>query len=133
MDMTTRSPTEIDKAIGRNVRIARRASKLSQSKLAEHIGVTYQQVQKYENGTDRVGAARIYQIASLTDHPVGFFFDFTDEGLAVNQTSRMDVLADDDMQRLIKALAKIKSPKLLKNLGDIANTFAENPNGFEAA
>ena len=124
--MTTRSPTEIDKAIGRNVRIARRASKLAQSKLAEHIGVTYQQVQKYENGIDRVGAARIFQIAALTDHPVAFFFDFTDEGLAVNQTSRTDVLADDDMQRLIKALTKIKSPKLIRNFSDIAETFAMN-------
>jgi transcriptional regulator with XRE-family HTH domain len=122
--MNTRAPTEIDKAIGRNVRIARKASKLTQSKLAKSIGVTYQQVQKYENGTDRVGAARVFQIAALTDCPVGFFFEFAEEGLAISRTSRSDVLADDDMQRLIKAATKIKSPKLLKNLSEIAETFA---------
>jgi transcriptional regulator with XRE-family HTH domain len=122
--MNKRSPTEVDKAIGRNVRIARKASKLSQAKLGEQIGVNYHQVRKYENGTDRVWAARIHQIAALTDHPVGFFFDFSEEGLAVNQTSRVDMLAYDHMQRLIKALTKIQSPTLIKNLSEIAETFA---------
>jgi len=122
--MNKRSPTEIDKAIGRKVCLARRALKISQTKLGEQIGVAYQQVQKYENGTDRVGAARVFQIAAVTDYPIGFFFEFTEEEL---RTSRVGVLADEGMQRLLTAATKIKSPKLLKNLNDLAKIFAKTP------
>lgn len=125
--MNKRAPTEVDKAIGRKVRIARRRSKLSQSKLGESIGVTYQQVQKYENGTDRVGAARVFQIAAFTDHPIAYFFTFDKEVAATAQPIRKDALADDGMQRLLAAVTKIKSPGLIKNLTEVARTFASNP------
>lgn len=61
--MTNRSPTSHDAEIGSRIRLARKQARLSQTELGQALGVTYQQVQKYENGTDRVAASRLIQIA----------------------------------------------------------------------
>jgi len=98
-------------------------AKLSQMKLGEVAGVTYQQVQKYENGTDRIGAGRLYQVALATDQPIEFFFNFGDD-IEPRQTELVDLLADPGIQRVIAAAADIKSKALLTNLAQIADTFA---------
>lgn len=126
--MTTRAPTDIDRFVGQRVRLARKMSKLSQQKLGEVTGVTYQQVQKYENGTDRIGAGRLYQVALATDQPIEFFFNFDDD-IEPRETGRIDVLADAGIQRLVAAAANIKSKALLANLTQIADTFASVENG----
>lgn len=61
--MTNRSPTSHDAEIGSRIKLARKQARLSQTELGQALGVTYQQVQKYENGTDRVAASRLIQIA----------------------------------------------------------------------
>ena len=120
--MNTRKPSDIDKLVGQRVRLARKIAKLSQSKLAEGAGVTYQQIQKYENGTDRVGAGRLYQIAQLTDQPIGFFFNpTTDSG---SNQSAADILADTQIQKLISVVARVHNPELVFNLVRIADSFA---------
>ena len=129
--MTTRCPTDIDRFVGQRVRLARRIAKMSQQKLGEMIGVTYQQIQKYENGTDRIGAGRLHQVALSTDQPIEFFFSFSDD-VEPRETGRQDILADDGVQRLIVSASKIKSRKLLDNLAQIAETFASTE-GAEAA
>ena len=121
--MTTRAPTDIDRFVGQRVRLARKMARLSQQKLGEIAGVTYQQVQKYENGTDRIGAGRLYQVALATDQPIEFFFNFDDD-VEPRETGRVDVLADAGIQRLVAAAANIKSKALLANLAQIADTFA---------
>jgi transcriptional regulator with XRE-family HTH domain len=126
--MGTRSPTDFDRIIGQKVRIARKAAKLSQQSLAETLRVTYQQIQKYENGKDRVGAARVLQISAITDHPIAFFFDFPEGEAVPARSSPQDVLADEGIQRLIAVASKIRSSKLLRNLSEIAETFAATPN-----
>jgi len=120
--MTTRSPTDIDRFVGQRVRLARKMTKMSQQKLGEITGVTYQQIQKYENGTDRIGAGRLYQVALATDQPIEFFFNF-DGDVEPRETGRVDLLADAGIQRVIAAAAKIKSKALLANLAQIADTF----------
>ena len=121
--MTTRAPTDIDRFVGQRVRLARKMARLSQQKLGEIAGVTYQQIQKYENGTDRIGAGRLYQVALATDQPIEFFFNFDDD-VEPRETGRVDVLADAGIQRLVAAAANIKSKALLANLAQIADTFA---------
>jgi transcriptional regulator with XRE-family HTH domain len=121
--MTTRAPTDIDRFVGQRVRLARRMTKMSQQKLGEVTGVTYQQIQKYENGTDRIGAGRLYQVALATDQPIEFFFNF-DGGVEPRETGRVDLLADAGIQRVIAAAATIRSKALLANLAQIADTFA---------
>jgi transcriptional regulator with XRE-family HTH domain len=121
--MTTRAPTDIDRFVGQRVRLARRVTKMSQQKLGEITGVTYQQIQKYENGTDRIGAGRLYQVALATDQPIEFFFNFDDD-VEPRETGRVDLLADAGIQRVIAAAGTIKSKALLANLAQIADTFA---------
>ena len=123
--MTARSPTDVDRSIGQRVRLARQMAKISQQKLGDITGVTYQQIQKYEKGTDRIGAGRLYQVALATDQPITFFFKFND-ARAADDTEREDLLADPGIQRVIVAAAAIRSSALLANLAQIAQTFADN-------
>lgn len=120
--MKTRKPSAVDKLVGQRVRIARKVAKLSQTKLAQGAGVTYQQIQKYENGTDRVGAGRLYQIALLTDQPIGFFFSPASE--SDSNGSSEDMLSDPHIQKLISVVARVKNRDLVFNLVRIADTFA---------
>ena len=121
--MRSRKPTAMDQRVGQRIRLARKVAKLSQSKLGDSVGVTYQQIQKYENGTDRIGAGRLYHVAQVTDQPISFFFneaeDYSYEALEVN-----DLLADPKIQRLITIVSKVENRKLLINLVSIADTFA---------
>jgi len=73
-----RSANPLDVAIGARLRVRRRAAGLSQQRLAERLGVTFQQVQKYERGANRIGASRLYELSRVLDVPVSFFFDDTD-------------------------------------------------------
>jgi transcriptional regulator with XRE-family HTH domain len=73
-----RSPNPVDLHVGARVRMRRRLAGVSQEKLAEALGLTFQQVQKYERGANRVSASKLYEIAAALQTPVAFFF----EGLA---------------------------------------------------
>ncbi len=70
-----RSVGKVDKDMGQRIRLRRVELKITQRKLAEALGVTFQQLQKYENGLNRVGAARLEQIAAILDVPITFFYD----------------------------------------------------------
>src|SRR5258707_241948 len=71
-------PNPIDVRVGSRVRLRRNMLGLSQEKLGEAIGLTFQQVQKYERGANRIGASRLYELSQVLDVPVPFFFDDTD-------------------------------------------------------
>ncbi len=121
--MTARAPTEVDKLVGQRIRLARKMAKLSQSKLGDSVGVTYQQIQKYENGTDRVGAGRLFQVSRETDQPISFFFNEV-EGYSSGAEGIADVLANPDIQRLIAIVSRIGNKRFLADLTAIADTFA---------
>lgn len=81
-------PHPIDVHVGRRVREARAASGLSQEKLANTLGISFQQVQKYEKGTNRIGSSRLWAIANALGVPVSFFF----EGMEYENEVREDFL-----------------------------------------
>ncbi|THV12297.1 helix-turn-helix domain-containing protein [Rhizobium rhizophilum] len=70
-----KSPDVIDRHVGARIRLRRNMLGMSQEKLAEGLGITFQQVQKYEKGTNRVGASRLQNIASILEAPIAFFFE----------------------------------------------------------
>src|SRR5918999_1894609 len=70
-----KAPNPIDKHVGSRVRMRRMMLNMSQEKLGDALGLTFQQVQKYEKGTNRIGASRLQQIANILQVPVGFFFE----------------------------------------------------------
>src|SRR3954463_6562760 len=74
----TQTPNPIDVQVGARLRLRRSMLGLSQAKLGEAIGLTFQQVQKYERGANRIGASRLHELSRVLDVPVSFFFDDTD-------------------------------------------------------
>ena len=121
--MSARTPTQTDRIIGQRVRLARKRMRFSQTTLANAVGVTYQQIQKYENGSDRIGAARLYQVARATQLPITFFFD---DDTSHSDTIDMNdaLLADPRVEKLLTAVAKVKNKRLIDDLVRIAETFA---------
>src|SRR5215212_7547401 len=73
--MTTKAPNPTDRHVGSRVRMRRMMLSMSQEKLGDALGLTFQQVQKYEKGTNRIGASRLQQIANILQVPVAFFFE----------------------------------------------------------
>ena len=120
--MSARTPTQTDRVIGQRVRLARKRMRFSQTTLANAVGVTYQQIQKYENGSDRIGAARLYQIARATQLPITFFFDEdTSHGDTIDANDAL--LADPRVEKLLAAVATMENDRLIDDLVRIAETF----------
>src|ERR1700754_4762497 len=105
--MLQKRAQKIDKVIGRNIRIHRLAKKMSQTELGDQLGVSFQQVQKYENGANRVGSGRLYQIAATLDVHVSTFFKGGDGADRASDSGLLDLLAEPQSVRLIRAFAKI--------------------------
>jgi transcriptional regulator with XRE-family HTH domain len=78
--MAGKSPNFIDVAVGRNVRVWRMAKGMSQTQLASRLGVTFQQIQKYEVGADRIGTGRLVKVAAILGIPIAALFDGTEAG-----------------------------------------------------
>ena len=85
MAKSARGVGDLDTQIGQRIREARRAQGMSQTMLADALGITFQQVQKYENGGNRVSAARLYDIAQLLGMPIVFFYEGAEPFVPVNR------------------------------------------------
>jgi transcriptional regulator with XRE-family HTH domain len=114
----SRSATAIDKLIGQNIRIFRIAKRLSQTELGAAIGVTFQQVQKYEKGANRVGSGRLSEIADFLDVPIIRLFDGrTKRGPeAVPGPIVTDLLSGPYAVKMLQAFSKIPSQNLRRSL-----------------
>lgn len=129
--MKAKSPTSIDAYVGSRVRARRKLLRLSQVGLAEQIGVTFQQIQKYEKGINRIGASRLQTIAETLGVPVQFFFENDTEPTTYNLVSngRDDLnafLASKDAQALNRAFMAIESPAIRQKLVALAKSLARN-------
>jgi transcriptional regulator with XRE-family HTH domain len=91
--MAGRAPDAVDKLVGRNIRVLRLAKGLSQTELADALGVTFQQVQKYEKGTNRVGSGRLLKISGILGVKITDFFEGTDRPHDTARRSVFDQLA----------------------------------------
>jgi len=108
-------PDPIDIAIGTRLRLRRLALGLSQGSLARSLGVTFQQIQKYERGTNRIFASRLFHLARVLRVPVSFFFqDITAEGEAPPQDSGEQTDADADRGSISDLLDQTDSLKLIR-------------------
>jgi transcriptional regulator with XRE-family HTH domain len=109
-----RSSGPYDIELGKRIRLRRVEQQLSQAELGSALGVTFQQVQKYEKGVNRVGAARLQQIATALDVPVTFFFDDASAGKRVNSDKHeVESLLFVDSAfslRLLRAYSKVPQP-----------------------
>jgi transcriptional regulator with XRE-family HTH domain len=114
--MSTKAPNPVDKYVGSRVRMRRIMLGMSQEKLGEALGLTFQQVQKYEKGTNRVGASRIQQIAEILQVPVSFLFEGGPTGTATEGLS------------LTRAFTRISDTKLRRSIVDLVEQIAAHEN-----
>ena len=120
-----------DEEVGRRVRSRRLERRLSQTELADAIGVTFQQVQKYEKGRNRIGAGRLERISEKLGVPISFFFDNMEGASAgaprdpkKGKDSVFELMRTSDAVRMVKAFHRIKSAKARAMLVGMAEEMA---------
>ncbi len=130
--MVKKVPNPIDKHVGSRVRMRRMMLGMSQEKLGDALGLTFQQVQKYEKGANRVGASRLQHISHILQVPVSFFFEGAPHvpgqpksvGNAPSPAYVTDFLASSDGLALTKAFTRINEPKLRRRIVDLVEEIA---------
>ncbi len=133
----TKSPSPIDIHVGARVRLRRMMIGMSQEKLGESLGLTFQQVQKYEKGANRIGASRLFTIASILDVPVEFLFEDMPKSAietmpSVPKSSKsddgvtpvMEFVASREGLELNSSFAQIESPAKRKALVELVKTLS---------
>ncbi len=129
------TPHPVDVHVGSRVRMRRTLLGMSQEKLGEALGLTFQQVQKYERGANRVGASRLYQISRILDVPVAFFFDEMTGaapspsaqlvGLSEeSEPSSFDPMAKRETLELVRAYYRIVDPRVRKRIFELTKAVA---------
>lgn len=134
--MAAKKPNPIDAHVGARMRLRRTLCGMSQEKLGEAIGLTFQQVQKYERGANRIGASRLFDLSRVLDVPVSFFFDDMPAEVAtapigaVDEEDRdtvelgPDPMAKRETLELVRAYYRIQDPTVRRRLFDLTKAVA---------
>jgi transcriptional regulator with XRE-family HTH domain len=130
--MSTKDPNPTDKHVGSRFRMRRLMLGMSQEKLADHLGITFQQVQKYEKGTNRISASRLQHAGHILDVPVSFFFEQAPElaghtrghGASPSHANVDGFLATSDGLALVKAFMQIDDPALRRSIVRVVEGIA---------
>jgi transcriptional regulator with XRE-family HTH domain len=125
-NISGQDPHPVDRHVGAMIRARRKAMGMSQVDLAGHLGLTFQQVQKYERGTNRVSSSKLYEIAQKLETPLTAFFEGLDHprGGATTASGLLDFLDETGSQNLVAAF-KAMNPQLRKRLVALAQAMAE--------
>ena len=137
--MTKRDPNFVDRHVGNRVRMRRLLVGMSQEKLGELLGITFQQVQKYEKGINRIGAGRLFEVAGILGVPISFFYEDADANGTQSGFSEagepppvMEFLASGEGLQLSLAFMRIKDPKVRRRLLDLVRSLSDG-NGLDDA
>lgn len=131
--MIKKQPNPIDKHVGSRVRMRRMMLGMSQEKLGERLGLTFQQVQKYEKGTNRIGASRLQQISAILSVPVAFFFEGAPSGEGTasggfqegqSPSYVADFLSTTEGLSLNRSFLRIKDPKVRRKVVELVRALA---------
>ncbi len=131
--ITKKTTNPVDKHVGSRVRMRRVLIGMSQERLGDALGLTFQQVQKYEKGINRIGASRLQQISNILGMPVEFFFEGAPSGETrsvegfneVSDTPYVaDFLASNEGVQLNRAFLRIRDPKLRRRVVDLVTAIA---------
>ena len=135
--MPKKQANPIDIQVGNRVRIRRMLIGMSQEKLGDLLGLTFQQVQKYEKGVNRIGAGRLFEVAQILGVPIDFFY----EGVGATREERsgvsesesappvMEFVSSGEGLQLSLAFMKIKDPKVRKRVLDLVKSLAQEETG----
>jgi transcriptional regulator with XRE-family HTH domain len=128
-----KKPNPIDVHVGSRIRLRRNMMSMSQEKLGELLGITFQQIQKYEKGSNRVGASRLQAISSILSVPVSFFFEDAPTenppggfGESAGANYVVDFLSSTEGLQLNRAFIRIQDPKVRRKILDLVKTLADD-------
>ena len=128
------TPHPVDVHVGQRVKLRRTLMGMTQGKLGESIGLTFQQIQKYEKGVNRIGASRVYEMAQLLSVPVQFFYDgvggdgaAAPQGFAEGDAPHpvMELVSSPEGVQLCRYFAAIRDPQVKKRVLDLVKSIAE--------
>ncbi len=128
--MGSKQANAVDVHVGLRIRAARLAAGLSQERFGHELGVSFQQVQKYEKGSNRVGASRLSDAAKILAVPVSFFFE-NDEGINNSRNANdgllalTEALSTPEGIRIARALGHISNPNLRRRLADLLEAMVD--------
>nr|WP_254434908.1 helix-turn-helix transcriptional regulator [Magnetospirillum sp. UT-4] len=138
--MPSGKPNPIDVHVGARVRLRRTLLGMSQEKLGEALGLTFQQVQKYERGANRIGSSRLFDLSRVLDVPVSFFFDDMGDDLKAQSPALIagvggleeppaqfehDPMAKRETLELVRAYYRITDPHVRKRVYELAKALAD--------
>jgi transcriptional regulator with XRE-family HTH domain len=130
-DRSSRRANPVDVHVGSRVRLRRMLLGMSQEKLGEHLGLTFQQIQKYEKGINRIGASRLFELSKVLAVPVQFFYEELPvsggraRGFAEQPESyAVEFLASREGLELNKAFARITDPRVRRSIVELVRSFA---------
>ncbi len=122
------SPDPVDVHVGQRVRARRKMLGLSQTQLGKELGVTFQQVQKYERGTNRIGSSRLFRLSSALDVPVAYFFEGAETKLPGYDASikglEKEAFERAETQELVEAYYRIADPRVRKKVLGLARLLS---------
>jgi transcriptional regulator with XRE-family HTH domain len=133
--MAGKKPNPVDAHVGSRVRLRRMLLGMSQERLGESMGLTFQQVQKYEKGVNRIGAGRLLQIARILDVPIQFFFEEAPQADAAapcgmsepdSETFILEFLNSREGLELNRAFVNIVDPKVRKSVVDLVRALSSS-------
>jgi len=127
--MSVKSPDKVDIEVGQRIRARREAAKLTQTALADQLGVTFQQVQKYEKGVNRVGAGRLTKIAHVLGVPIGALLSADEEGPATRKVapasdSPLKLLTTPGARQLLRSYGRLKDGVMRRSVVGLVEGLA---------
>jgi transcriptional regulator with XRE-family HTH domain len=133
--MVRKSPNPTDKYVGLRLRMRRQTLGKSQTWLADAVNLTFQQIQKYEKGTNRIGSSRLQQFAQILDVPISYFFKDAPGATLESKASHgaptttylYKFIASEDGQALMKAFVEIKDKKIRRGIARLVEQIASKP------
>lgn len=137
---TRGTPSDVDKHVGKRLKIRRNLMGLSQDELAQEIGVTFQQVQKYEHGTNRISSGRLYEFADILNVPINFFFEgipgsASELGMVSDNEQdafqQKNMLEDKETIDLVRAYYAIKDENIRNRLLQFIRSLADAPSNSD--
>ena len=133
MAVTKKIPNPIDVHVGSRVRLRRTMKGMSQEKLGDSLGITFQQIQKYEKGSNRIGASRLQNISTILETPISFFFEDAPDssgsqakgmGEAKSTNYVVDFLSSTEGLQLNRAFVKIDDANVRRKIVDLVKSLA---------
>ncbi len=131
--MPVKGPHPVDVHVGSRLKLRRNLMGITQGKLGEAVGLTFQQIQKYERGANRMGSSRLYQFAEFLDVPISFFFDDMPGGVETRVVNGYipseepdDVMARDETLELVRMYYAAKTPEVRKRLSELVKALARS-------